>query len=714
MQTYFNELLPSIQALGLWGYWLIGLFAFGEALVLTSVFAPGTVVVVFGGALVAQGIYDFGDMIWFVAIGTTLGAEISFRIGAKGARLFQEDRRVFSPAHLERGKRFFERYGAPSIILGHFFGPLRPVIPVVAGLSGMSRRHFFLWNVIGGFTYAIALVSVGYFFGTATNLFSATMTRAGLFAIAVLLVIAVLWFAVVKLRKALPFFISVFRSVGLAIRDNPDVRALVERHPILFKFLSERVSRESFAGLPVTVLASAFVYFLFLYAGSTLDFVRQSQIVAADVRVASLLSAFRDPALVRFFTVFTALGSWKVIAILAITVSAVLLLQRRQHYLPGLWLALIGNQLTVSLLKNLFARPRPEMAVYAESSYSFPSAHSAASVAFFGFLIFVLIRERVGPILVSFLVGVTLIFLIGLSRIYLVEHYLSDVLNGYLVGALWVLLGIWLAEWLHTRRDLNTRAAILPWQRIASIAAVVSAVVAVVMIVEDYQKTRNLRSVPAIIQLDVPLETAFAVGQLSTHSENILGQQQEPVSLVVLAADDAAFAEAFSKAGWLVADRPGVSTMSHAAFAAWFNKQYDTAPVTPAFWNGRPNDFGFQIGTAEKSLRVRHHARFWRTGFRTQDGLLIFVGTASFDDGLKWELTHRIAPNIDAERDLLATDIQNTSLISSEQRIQLVAPILGQNLTGDPFFTDGKAIVFQLEPGPSTITVQPEPEVQLP
>ncbi len=714
MQTYLNELLPSIQSLGLWGYWLIGLLAFGEALVLTSVFTPGTVVVVLGGALAAQGLYDFGDMIWFVAIGTILGAEISFRIGAKGANLFQEGRRVFSPAHLERGKRFFEKYGAPSIILGHFFGPLRPIIPVVAGLSEMSRRRFFIWNVIGGFTYAVALVSIGYFFGTATNLFSATMTRAGLFAIAVLLVIAVLWFAVVKLRKAVPFFISVFRSVGLAIRDNSDVRALVGRHPILFRFLSERGSRDSFAGLPVTILASALVYFLFLYAGSTLDFVRQSQIVAADIRIASLLSAFRDPDLVQFFTVVTAFGYWKVIATLGIAVSILMWLLKRPHYLPGLWLTVIGNQLTVTLLKHTFARPRPEMAVFAESSFSFPSGHSAASAAFFGFLTYVLIRERVGPIVVSFLVGMTLIFLIGLSRIYLVEHYLSDVLNGYLVGTLWALLGIWLAEWLRTRRDLNTRTAILPWQKIASITAVVGAVVTVVMMVEDYQQARNVRSVPAIVKLDVPLETAFAVGRLPTHSENILGQPQEPVSLVVLAADDSAFVEAIRKAGWFVADQPGVSTMSRAAFAAWFNKEYDTAPVTPAFWNGRPNDFGFQIGTVEKSLKVRHHTRFWRTGFRTQDGLLIFVGTASFDDGLKWGLTHRIDPNIDAERDLLATDLQNTGLISSEQRIQLLAPILGQNLTGDPFFTDGKAIVFQLEPDRNVITVQPEQEVQSP
>jgi len=708
MQTYFNELLPSIQSLGLWGYWVIGLLAFGEALVLTSVFAPGTVVVVLGGALVAQGLYDFGDMIWFVAIGTTLGAEISFRIGARGADLFQEGRRVFSPAHLERGKRFFEKYGAPSIILGHFFGPLRPVIPVVAGLSGMSRRRFFLWNVIGGFAYAVALISVGYFFGTAADLFSATVTRAGLFVVAVLLAIAILWFAVIKLRKALPFFLSVFRSVGRAIRDNPDVRALVARHAILFRFLSDRLSRKTFSGLPVTILASAFVYFLFLYAGSTLDFVTQGQIVAVDARVASLLSAFRDPVLVRFFTLVTAFGYWKVIATLGIAVSILMWLLKRPHYLPGLWLTVIGNQLTVTLLKHIFARPRPEMAVYAESSYSFPSGHSAASIAFFGFLTYVLIRERVGPIVVSFLVGATLVFLIGLSRIYLVEHYLSDVLNGYLVGVLWVLLGIWLAEWLHTRKKWNPQTAILPWQKVTSTAAVLIAVVTAGMIVDDYQQTRNVRSVPAIIQLDVPLETAFASGRLPTHSENILGQPQEPISIVVLAESEAAFVRVFRKAGWLVADRPGVSTLSRAAFAAWFNREYDTAPVTPAFWNGRPNDFGFQLGTVDKSLRIRHHARFWRTGFRTQDGLLIFVGTASFDDGLKWGLTHRIDPNIDAERDLLAADLRNTGLISSEQRLQLVAPILGQNLTGDPFFTDGKAVLLQLPPDGNNISVVPE------
>ncbi|NOX73660.1 MAG: phosphatase PAP2 family protein [Alphaproteobacteria bacterium] len=695
-----NDLLPSIQSLGLWGYWVIGLLAFGEALVLTSLFSPGTVIVVLGGALVAQGFYDFGDMIWFVAIGTTLGAELSFRIGEKGEGLFGEDNRVFKTAHLERGKKFFAKYGAPSIIIGHFFGPLRPIVPVVAGLSGMSRRRFFAWNVVGGFAYTIALLSVGYFFGTAFDFLGATATRAGLFVLALLLGFALLWYLSVKLRQALPFLISVARSVGQAVRDNPDVRALLGRHPRLFGFVANRLSRQTFTGLPLTGFVIVFGYFLILYAGSTLSFITSQSIVQADIRVANLLFAFRDPALVQFFTIVTAFGYWKIIVILALALSLVLWAGQRISYLPGLWLALVGNQVTVSLLKIAFARPRPELAVYTESSFSFPSGHSAVSVAFYGFVVFVLVRERFGPRLVPLLAGAIGVFLIGLSRLYLVEHYLSDVLNGYLVGALWLLVGIWLVEWRRAGKGHLGVSRPSGMRKLIQIGLIVSAGAGVWISILDYQQTLNIRAPARIAQLSDPLETAFLKGILPTHSENIFGVSQEPVSLAILAKSEAGFLGLLKKAGWQLADGPNLNSLSRAAYAVWFRREYGSAPITPAFWNGKPqpHDFGFQQETADKNLRKRHHARFWRTGFRTRDGLLIFVGTASFDDGLKWGLTHRIDPNIDAERDFLADDLRKTGLLAKEYEIQLVPPVLGTNLTGDPFFTDGRTLVLRVAP----------------
>ena len=219
-----TSLLPHIAAMGLWGYWVIGLMAFFEALVLTSVFSPGTVVVVLGGALAAQGIYDIGDMMWFVGIGTVLGSQASFWLGTKGDKLFRKDRAILSAANLERGKKFFAKYGGASIVIGHFLGPLRPIAPIVAGLSGMGGRQFFFWNVAGGAGYAIAMVSVGYFFGTAFSVFGASTTRVGLFLGAVLAILFLVWFLISRLRRSFPFVISVLGSVAIAVHDRSEER----------------------------------------------------------------------------------------------------------------------------------------------------------------------------------------------------------------------------------------------------------------------------------------------------------------------------------------------------------------------------------------------------------------------------------------------------------------------------------------------------------
>lgn len=702
MQTALNHLLPSLQALGLWGYWVIGLLAFGEALILTSVFSPGTIVVLLGGALAAQGVYDFGDMVCFVAVGTILGAEASFWIGSRGDHFFQDGGWIFSTANLDRGKRFLAKYGGPSILFGNFFGPLRPIVPVVAGLSGMSHTRFFLWNVVAGTIYAFVMLTIGYFFGSAIDLVGTAATRVGLFALAVVLVLAALWFLAAKLRKAMPFVVSVFRSVGRAIHENPDVRRLVGRHPVLFTFLKDRISREKFSGLPALLLAAAITYFVLLYASSTFNYVTQSQIVHVDVRLANLMFAFRDPSLTSFFTIVTAFGSWLVLFMLAAAVSAWIGLRRRLVYLPALWVALIGNAVTATLLKNLFARARPALAVYGETSYSFPSGHSAGAAAFFGFVTYVVIRERIGPAWVAFTGGAIAVFLIGLSRIYLVEHYLSDVLNGYLVGVVWVLLGIWLAEWLRAKTKKTPGVSLERWRAFASLVLLIGTLIAVGFTAEHQHQQLNAKVVPTVAPLNQTVESAFAAGRLPDYSESIVGTLQEPISLIALAPDEATFLRIFAKAGWYRADRPSFTTLWQAAFAVWFNRSYDTAPVTPAFWNNKPHDYGFQLEAQNESLRQRHHARFWKTGFRTTDGLLIFVGTASFDDGLKWGLTHRIDPNVDTERELLLADLQKTGLVSSAKTLQLVTPVLGRNLTDDPFFTDGKAVLMRLSAGIET------------
>ena len=189
-----------------------------------------------------------------------------------------------------------------------------------------------------------------------------------------------------------------------------------------------------------------------------------------DLHVARLFFDLRSARLIDFFTVVTAFGNWGIVFLLAASASVVLWLTRRLRYIPELWFVLIGNQTLIALLKGLFLRPRPEYAVYREVTASFPSGHSAASFALFGFLTYVLVRERTGPKVLVLVGGLVIVILVGLSRLILGEHYFSDVLSGYLVGAVWVVLGICLTE---LRSGTVARTGVTEPRRMLAVFAVI-------------------------------------------------------------------------------------------------------------------------------------------------------------------------------------------------------------------------------------------------
>lgn len=226
--------------------------------------------------------------------------------------------------------------------------------------------------------------------------------------------------------------------------------------------------------------------------------------VPLDLEIAQRLREMRSPWVVRFFAWVTSFGYWGVVFLIAATSSTLMVLNRRTFYLPGLWLALVANQITVTMMKTHFARLRPEFATYRELSASFPSGHSAASAVLYGFLTYLLIRERVllpRPLAAAF--GATAALLVGASRLVLGEHFLSDVLGGYLVGGLWLLAGIGLTEGLRGRAFGPSATLTLAQRRFASRAVIFCALVAILAVTVLYQ--RNLQGL--VITLPEPAGT---------------------------------------------------------------------------------------------------------------------------------------------------------------------------------------------------------------
>ncbi len=156
----------------------------------------------------------------------------------------------------------------------------------------------------------------------------------------------------------------------------------------------------------------------------------------------------------------TALGSPFVLVILVLA-SATWLWVRRQHHAFALLLAsTLGARFLNALLKDLFARPRPDIELHLmpASSPSFPSGHAMDSAAIYLTIAALLAQEVTSRAQRLYLIGLgaSLSFLIGVSRVYLGVHYPSDVLAGWCAGLAWALL-CWTVA-----RHLQRRGAVEP------------------------------------------------------------------------------------------------------------------------------------------------------------------------------------------------------------------------------------------------------------
>lgn len=229
------------------------------------------------------------------------------------------------------------------------------------------------------------------------------------------------------------------------------------KYPKLYHFLSQRLHIEHFYGLPLTLLLLVAGYILALFIGLVEDVVTSDSIVAMDHFVSQQMSVLSDSSVVNFFIVVTSLASTPLTLLVVLLTGILCFVIRRYHLFIGLLISVIGSTAFTYLSKLLFHRDRPIDILLHESTYSFPSGHATVTVALYGFIAYMAIRfsQNFGKQVSLLLNAVFLFVLVGLSRIVLNEHYLSDVMGGYLVGALWLTVAISVTEWLNTKDENN-------------------------------------------------------------------------------------------------------------------------------------------------------------------------------------------------------------------------------------------------------------------
>ena len=162
MGDIVHTVLDFIAEHAVWAMPVIFVVAFGESFVLISFAFPATSVLVAAGALISAGDLQFWPVLFGAVCGAILGDAISYWLGRRYGHL-TETRWPFThhPEILPRGHAFFKRHGVKSVYIGRFFGPLRSVIPLVAGVTRMPRARFWIANILSALIWAPALLLPG-------------------------------------------------------------------------------------------------------------------------------------------------------------------------------------------------------------------------------------------------------------------------------------------------------------------------------------------------------------------------------------------------------------------------------------------------------------------------------------------------------------------------------------------------------------------------
>ncbi|MEJ2427320.1 MAG: LssY C-terminal domain-containing protein [Deltaproteobacteria bacterium] len=697
-----NHILPSIEHFHFGGYWLAFFAAFLETTLGIGLLLPGSTIILVLGALSARGYVDTGDLVWFAVLGAILGDNINYYLGRRyGARWLEKGFWFLRSNHIEKARHFMDAHGAKSVFLGRFIPSVKEVVPFIAGSVKMNKRTFMLWNVLGAIGWGFQWVLAGYIFAQSLNLAEVWLSRAGLFfTLLVVLGVILYFFKLLIIKKGKEFLavsVSLWQSIKEAVINNEHVSLWTQKHPRSVSFLQARLNPKAFSGLTLSILTVAFVYVLALFGGVVEDLITSDPIVAADVRIANLFSVFRTDALTKVFTWITLLGKSQVILAFIAVLVALLWLWRKSYYIIPLFIAVTGSEGFTYLGKLAFHRPRPELAVYAEHSFSFPSGHATIAVAFYGFAGYFLARFAQSwnrKVNISF-ITILLIIAIGFSRVYLGEHYISDVWGGYLVGAMWLIIAISVAEWLGYQKISDKYISPVRRARSISFALVFIAILFYVGFSLRYHPA--LASVPSNKPMVVSKSTDIFASEQMKYTETLIGERQEPVNFIFLAKDDGQLESTLQQAGWVLTDRADISSFIKAIKALIMKVPYPSAPISPSFWNTKIQDLSFAKVTGTNWLRNAQHLKIWRTNYLLDNGQNIYVGMANANAGFEWGIIPKIAPNLDAEREQLFQDLNHTGKILSHLKVQVVKSLIGKNFMGNQFFTDGKAYIVTVQ-----------------
>ncbi len=427
--AWTQELIVWLNAHPGWGFTIVFLVALFESLVLIGILLPGIVILFGVGTLIGLGIMELVP-IWLAAsFGAILGDSLSYMLGRR-FRGHLLDIWPFSryPALMERGTLFFRTHGAKSVVAGRFIGPLRPIIPAVAGMMGMKPGRFIAVDIPACVTWAPSFLLPGMLFGASLEVAS---EYTGRLTVMLVILLAILWSTWWLIRLAYePLATRSARWMRHGIRWS-------RRHPVLGRVAGPVLDPTRGEALSVTMMG---VLLVFVFWGMIMllflsPFSARPQ--ALDQAVMDLALALRNHLADPVMVAISQLSRWPVSIFSALALLLWLLGAGRRNAAIH-WLIAIGGGAVLHLLLSWSLRTTPQVLEMAGQTLGSPSAAMSLSTVVLTFFAVMEAGElprkhRQWPYLAAALV----LILLALARLYLGMEWLSGALMGMVSGLAW-------------------------------------------------------------------------------------------------------------------------------------------------------------------------------------------------------------------------------------------------------------------------------------
>ncbi|WP_045389848.1 DedA family protein [Falsirhodobacter sp. alg1] len=162
MSNLIDSVIAFVEAHREWAFWIAMFFAMAETTPIISILIPSTAILVGVGALVATGGVDLFPIWLGASIGAVIGSCASWWAGHRyGEWVLRQWPMSKDPGLAARGSHAFARWGGAALLIGHFFGPLRAVVFLIAGITRMPFHRFIGWDIIGALAWAFVIPKSG-------------------------------------------------------------------------------------------------------------------------------------------------------------------------------------------------------------------------------------------------------------------------------------------------------------------------------------------------------------------------------------------------------------------------------------------------------------------------------------------------------------------------------------------------------------------------